>query len=257
MSKLVPKNVSGDGECMAIDVYELFILDVVSLCVSLSIHDFSRRSHQILPTVFSILYCLFLSNFLIQHSVLLKIPIQVRFGFHGFISNALFMMANDYAVTQFQDVNASTIFSVVYLIFIPVTHAILSLLVFGWPDRYVPSLMSNFPIGITAIGLGASLTAYLDRIDFDEQVVEFRQQVVEFLQHHWSTWVAAASSLSRTLSESSPVGDKNHAGGGSDNDIPVGEFYSSLLVLFATGIWTFVLSVVVNAPTAPTDKKEL
>jgi hypothetical protein len=183
---------------------------------------------------------------------------HVRFGFNGFISNVLFMMAYNYAVTKFQDVNTSTIYSVVYLIFIPVTHAILSLLVFGWPDRYVPSLMSNFPIGITAIGLGASLTAYLDRIDFDEQVVEF-------LQHHWSTWVAASSSRtlseslslsskSRTLSESLPLDDKN--AGGSDND-PVGEFYSSLLVLFVTGIWTFVLSVFVNAPTAPTDKKEL
>ena len=165
------------------------------------------------------------------------------------------MMAYNTAVSKFQDVNASTIYSVVYLIFIPVTHAILSLLVFGWPDRYVPSLMSNFPIGITAIALGASLTAYLDRIDFDEQVVEFFQQ-------HWSTWLAsssttsssASSGKSRALAEPSPLGDKN--GGGSDND-PVGELYSSLLVLFVTGIWTFVLSVFVNAPTAPTDKKEL
>lgn len=177
---------------------------------------------------------------------------HVRFGFNGFISNVLFMMAYQYAVAKFQDVNASTIYSVVYLIFIPVTHAILSLLVFGWPDRYVPSLMSNFPIGITAIGLGASLTAYLDRIDFDEQTVEF-------LQQHWSTWVASSSSASssgksRILSKSLRLGDKN--AGGSDSD-PVGEFYSSLLVLFVTGIWTFVLSVFVNAPTAPTDKKEL
>ena len=36
-----------------------------------------------------------------------------------------------------------------------------------------------------------------------------------------------------------------------------GELYSSIIVLFITGIWTFVLSVVVNSPSEPSEKKEL
>lgn len=156
---------------------------------------------------------------------------QVRFGINGFLCNAVFMVAYHSSVVQFEHMaHPSTIYSIVYLFFIPVGHALISLLVFGWPERYIPSLMSNFPIGLTAIALGAALTAYLDKIDFNDWAVEL-------VKANWG-------SKPETTATGTSEGDN-------------GEFYSSLLVLFVTGIWTFVLSVVINSPTEPTDKKEL
>jgi hypothetical protein len=156
---------------------------------------------------------------------------QIRFGLNGFLSNVLFMVAYNLAIVQFDGLaTSSTIYSIVYLIFIPVGHAIISLLVFGWPERYIPSLMSNTPIGLTAIALGASLTAYLDR-------VEFNKLAVDAMSNYWSY-------LGYKDTEPSEQEEK-------------GEFYSSLLVLLITGIWTFVLSVVINSPSEPSEKKEL
>jgi hypothetical protein len=140
------------------------------------------------------------------------------------------MFVYNYSVAQFESfATPSTIYSVVYFIFIPIGHACISLLVFGWPEKYVPSLMSNFPIGLTAIALGAALTAYLDTVNFNSRVEAM-------LSKEWSKF-------------------------GFDTPNPSeeeqGEFYSSLLVLLVTGVWTFVLSVVINSPTESTDKKEL
>ena len=154
---------------------------------------------------------------------------HVRFGLNGFISNVGFMVAYNSAVGQFESMAPpSTIYSVVYAIFIPVGHALISLLVFGWPERYFPSLMSNAPIGLTAIALGAMLTAYLDRIGFNKLAVDY-------IAEGWS-------SLGYE-SEPTPVEEK-------------GEFYSSLVVLLITGVWTFVLSVVINSPAETSEKKE-
>lgn len=158
-----------------------------------------------------------------------KVPMHIRFGLNGFISNVGFMVAYNMAVVQFEAMApASTIYSVVYLIFIPVSHALISLLVFGWPERYFPSLMSNAPIGLTAIALGAMLTAYLDRTGFNKLAVDFISE----------TWVSLGYA-----SEPKPEEEK-------------GEFYSSLVVLIITGVWTFVLSVVINSPTEVSEKKE-
>jgi hypothetical protein len=155
---------------------------------------------------------------------------HIRFGLNGFLSNVLFMFAYNLVVVQFDGAaTASTIYSIVYLIFIPITHASISLLVFGWPDRYIPSLMSNTPIGLTAIAIGAALTSYLDR-------VEFNKLVVDLMAIQWSY-------LGYNV-EPSPEDEK-------------GEFYSSLVVLFITGIWTFGLSFVINSPSEPSEKKEL
>jgi hypothetical protein len=166
------------------------------------------------------------------HRLLNKIPMQVRFGINGFLCNVVFMVAYNLSIAQFEHMaNPSTIYSIVYLFFIPIGHALISLLVFGWPERYIPSLMSNFPIGLTAIALGASLTAYLDKIEFNDRVVEL-------VKANWAYF-----------------GSKPETTATSEGEI--GEFYSSLLVLFVTGIWTFVLSVVINSPTEPTHKKEL
>ena len=83
------------------------------------------------------------------------------------------MVAYNEAVVQFEHkASSSTIYAVVYLIFIPISHAIISLLVFGWPERYIRSLISNAPVGLTAIVLGAGLTAYLDKIEFNGWVAE-------------------------------------------------------------------------------------
>jgi len=161
------------------------------------------------------------------HPFLHRIPMHVRFGLNGFLSNLLFMVAYNEAVIEFESIfSSSTIYATVYLVFIPISHAIISLLVFGWPQRYIRSLMSNAPVGLTAILLGASLTAYLEKVEFNG-------------------WVDRLYKGSQEKS-STDIG----GGGGS-------EFYSSIFVLLVTGIWTFVLSVVVNAPTESFEKKEL
>jgi hypothetical protein len=163
------------------------------------------------------------------HPFLNKVPLQFRFGFNGILSNVCFMIAYNYAVAQFSHQYASsTIYSVVYFVFIPLGHALVSLLVFGWPERYIASLMSNFPIGLTALGLGGALTAYLDRIEFNENI---------------AGWIRDYSTFS-TMPARSRVDDQ-------------GEFYSSLVVLFVTGVWTYVLSVYINSPPEKSEKKEL
>mmetsp|Transcript_37766 Transcript_37766/g.58487 ORF Transcript_37766/g.58487 Transcript_37766/m.58487 type:complete len:223 (+) Transcript_37766:39-707(+) len=163
------------------------------------------------------------------HPFLHNVPMHVRFGINGFLNNVLFMVAYNTAVVQFDGLAPpSTIYSIVYLIFIPVGHACISLLVFGWPERYVPSLMSNAPVGLTAIAIGAALTGYLDRMEFNGYVVNLVAQ----------NWNYLGYAVTPTPEEEK------------------GEFYSSLVVLVITGIWTFVLSVVINSPSEPSDKKE-
>lgn len=163
------------------------------------------------------------------HPFLHRIPMHIRFGLNGFLSNFLFMIAYNEAINKFEHLaTPSTIYSIVYLVFIPVSHAFLSILVFGWPERYIPSLMSNTPIGITAIILGATLTAYLDEIKFNKFAVDAIA----------ANWEKIGYDLEATVEEEK------------------GEFYSSLLVLFVTGVWTFFLSVFVNASTEKTHKKK-
>lgn len=121
----------------------------------------------------------------------------------------------------------STIYSAVYFLYIPAGHLMVSLLVFGWPERYFPSLMSNFPIGLTAIALGGALTAYLDRIEFNEYCAEMVRSYFTF----------------STMPARSRLDDQ-------------GEFYSSLVILFVTSVWTYILSVYINRNQAKSDKKE-
>ncbi|VEU41199.1 unnamed protein product [Pseudo-nitzschia multistriata] len=176
------------------------------------------------------------------HPILHSLPLHFRFGLNGFLSNVLFMVAYNAAVVQFgQNASSSTIYATVYLIFIPISHAFISLLVFGWPERYVRSLMSNAPVGLTAIVLGAALTAYLDEIEFNGWVAD---AVTEY-------WAMMGYKIETTDATTEPttVQDEESRGGG--------EFYSSLFVLIVTGIWTFVLSVMVNAPQESQEKKDL
>jgi hypothetical protein len=182
-------------------------------------------------------------------SILHKVPMHIRFGLNGFLTNALFMIAYNYAVMQFEhQASSSTIYATVYFIFIPVTHACISLLVFGWPERYIRSLMSNAPVGLTAIVLGAALTAYLDEIEFNRWVAE---AVIEY----WKLLGYRVESL--PLLDEEQQQQQQSAGPRSNGSNKSGEFYSSLFVLIVTGIWTFVLSVFVNAPQESLEKKEL
>jgi hypothetical protein len=140
------------------------------------------------------------------------------------------MVAYNQAVVQFNAVaTASTIYSITYLFFIPVQHAFLSILVFGWPERYISSLLSNTPIGLTSILLGAVLTEYLDENNFNALAVDALAKNWRYLGY-----------------ELEPSTEEEK-----------GEFYSSLVVLFATGVWTFFLSVFVNSSQKSTHKKEL
>lgn len=144
------------------------------------------------------------------------------------------MVVYNSALSMFEDrVAVSTIYSVVYLFFIPLGHAFVSLLVFGWPEKYIASLASNFPIGLTAIAIGGLLTGYLDSIDFSDMVDDYLRD-------------------NFTFSRMPPrvTGDK-------DVDNMKNEFWSSLLVLIVTSLWTYILSIYVNSSPTKSEKKEL
>ena len=150
---------------------------------------------------------------------------QIRFGASGILTNIVFVILYNEAVAKLeQSYAASTIYAVIYFLFIPLGHALTCLIVFGWPTKYFQSLMSNYPIGLTAILLGSILTAYLDRIGFERLVDD---------------WVV-----------SNFLRQKRERQGGH-------EFYSSLVVMFVTSVWTCVLSVVVNSPSSSAEKKKL
>ena len=166
--------------------------------------------------------------FCIVIRILNKISVTTRFAFNGMLSNVLFMMAYNWSIQNVPEVAPPTMYSIVYLVFIPIGHAMVSLFVFGWPEHYCPSLMSNFPIGLTAIGIGGGLTAWLDSIDFNEMVADYVRNNFTF------------STMPK------PPGEE----AGS-------EFYSSIVVLVVTSLWTYVLSIYVNSPPEKSEKKEL
>jgi hypothetical protein len=144
-----------------------------------------------------------------------------------------FMVVYNYAVVMFEhQVSVSMIYSIVYFIFIPLGHAFVSLLVFGWPERYVASLMSNFPIGLTAIAIGGLLTAHLDTIRFSDRVDDFIRDNFTF------------SKMPPRLKADGSTGEES-------------QFWSSLLALFVTSLWTYVLSIYINSIPTKSEKKEL
>lgn len=154
---------------------------------------------------------------------------QVRFGLAGTLSNVLFMVGYNLAIPHLDKyIAASTIYALVYFFFIPVSHALCSLLVFGWPKEYFRSLLSNLPIGLSAIVIGAACTAYLDRIRFESLADDFAR-------------------LRLT--------NKPHVE--TDDIEELGEFYSSLVVMAITGVWTYVISVMVNSASSESHEKEL
>ena len=118
---------------------------------------------------------------------------------------------------------ASTIYAVFYTFYIPVGHLFQCLFVFGWPADYLPSLMSNAPIGLTAMAIGTALTGFLSKIEFNSLAED------------------AISSAFGTEPR--------------DHSEEEGEFYSSLIVMVATGVWCYVLSLYVNA-AKPAEKEK-
>lgn len=84
--------------------------------------------------------------------------------------------------------------------------------------------MSNAPIGLTAMMLGTILTGYFDRIHLEHKADQFLINNFGFLGFN------------------EPEPDEERS-----------EFYSSLVVMVITGVWSYLLSVWVNA--APATKK--
>ena len=118
---------------------------------------------------------------------------------------------------------ASKIYAIFYTMYIPVGHALTSLFVFGWPTKYLPSLLANAPIGLTAMALGTALTGFLSKVEFNAYAEDLISSVLG-------------------MEKASAEGEE-------------GEFYSSLVVMVATGLWSVVLSFVVNSEKK-TDVKE-
>ena len=167
---------------------------------------------------------------------------QVRYVIYGTLSSALYMVLYNKAVEIYGHLYVpSTIYAAVYCIFIPIQHAMAACMVFGWPDRYFASLTSNVPVGLSAIALGAYLTAYLDQIKFDDDVANMLEAL------GW--WNLAAAS-------SNNGSGKDEDGSNSSNNNK-NEIYTSFFVLIVTSFWSFILSVFVNAPAEEPDKKEV
>lgn len=156
------------------------------------------------------------SSLNIIHRSLHNISQSIRFLVNGLIGQVIFMTGYNFSASTFEPMGypASTIYAVFYLCYIPVGHALQSLFVFGWPKEYVPSLMSNAPIGLTAMVIGTMLTGFLSRVEFNSRAED---------------WISSTF------------------GTDPKDDDEGGEFYSSLVVMVATGVWCYVLSLYVNA----------
>jgi len=144
----------------------------------------------------------------------------------GLFSQVVFMAGYNFSVLKFEPrgYSASTIYALFYTLYIPFGHLLQCLFVFGWPHDYLPSLASNAPIGISGMALGTALTGLLSNIKFDSLVED----------------------LTSSMFATSPP---DHSG----NE---GEFYASLVVMVATGVWGYLYSSYVNASPPEIGKSE-
>ena len=148
------------------------------------------------------------------HPSLQAIPQSIRFSIAGGISNLIFIAGYNTAVDNSYVASVLTItqiYAVCYSIFIPINHAIVSLLVFGWPTQYVPSLATNIPQSVSAMLLGTILIGYFETIQLEQQIDQFlvRSGIVT-------------------------VADEPR------------ELYCSILVMIITGIWSYLLAQYAN-----------
>ena len=166
-------------------------------------------------------------NALLLYRSLNNISQSIRFLAIGVISQVIFMTGYNFSVVTFEPLGytASTIYAIFYFFYIPFGHLLQCLFVFGWPDEYVPSLLSNAPIGLTAMAIGTVLTGFLSKIEFNATAED---------------WIS--SIFGTEMHDHSPEEDE-------------GEFYSSLVVMVATGVWCYVLSLYVNAAKPEEGKK--
>lgn len=93
----------------------------------------------------------------LAHPSLDKIPKNVRFMVVGVLLNVIFIIGleifNHESVLG-SSFEASTIYAIFYSFYLPISHALQALFVFGWPVVYLTSLASVLPIGISAMFIG-------------------------------------------------------------------------------------------------------
>ena len=105
------------------------------------------------------------------HPLLEDIPLPIRFVISGVTGNAIFLMVYNMALSALKEFyDAGIIFSVVQFGCIILNHFLNVGIVFGWPDNYLTSLLSNMPVGLTSLALGAWLAGTLERNQFDFQI---------------------------------------------------------------------------------------
>ena len=81
------------------------------------------------------------------------------------------MFVYNTALATFQPLaSASVIFAAVQFCCIILNHFLNVGIVFGWPASYITSLMSNMPVGLSALVLGAATTSMLEQVEFDSRV---------------------------------------------------------------------------------------
>ena len=131
------------------------------------------RGADILLLILVIHYHLPYNN--IVHRSLNNISQSIRFLVNGVLGQVIFMTGYNISASTFEPMGypASTIYAVFYLCYIPVGHALQCLFVFGWPKEYVPSLMSNAPIGLSAMAIGTMLTGFLSRVEFNSRAEDW------------------------------------------------------------------------------------
>ncbi len=117
----------------------------------------------------------------------------------------------------------STIYTYVNILFLPIGHAISSLLVFGWPQKYLHNLFLNAPISIVGTFVGSLCTEFLDRMEFDAACYKI-MQILNIMEVPQET----------------------------------GNMFTSVLVMIITGLWSYILANIVNgSPKEKRHDKEL
>lgn len=103
------------------------------------------------------------------HPSLDTIPLGLRFLLSGVVGNVCFMVAYNTAIKAFRHVvDVSVIYGIVQFLCIILNHFLNISLVFGWPPNYLKSLLANMPVGLSSLLLGAVMTSWLDRANFDQ-----------------------------------------------------------------------------------------
>uniref|UniRef100_A0A7S2DWY2 Uncharacterized protein n=1 Tax=Helicotheca tamesis TaxID=374047 RepID=A0A7S2DWY2_9STRA len=158
------------------------------------------------------------------HPALAQLPVPIRFMVSGLVGTIFFMGFYNRAYAAFQSVaSASQVFAVVQFLCIIVNHFLNVGIIFGWPESYMKSLMSNMPVGIVSLGLGAFSMGQMEKMDFDAKM----EELVGF-------------------AGSSP---------GDDGEEEKGGLFSSIAVVIITGVFNYVVLNIINAPS-PTPSKE-